>query len=156
DRVEKQPPASRPAALRDAAAGKLAGPELARAAEQLQQALSVAKKKETEPRDKQSLAGAPLPPLPADDPHPPTHRAAKAPLWPNRPSRSADAAPPAAGVGPEKASTTIDGHKKTVLRFDGKALLEAPGQVPPEGSLFVVYQVADTGKPGQRLVGWED
>jgi hypothetical protein len=43
-----------------------------------------------------------------------------------------------------------------VLRFDGRALLEAPRTVPPTGSLFVVFRSATTGAASQRLIGWED
>src|SRR5262249_13399206 len=58
--------------------------------------------------------------------------------------------------GPVKTTALIAGHKKTVLRFDGRALLEAPIQAPVTGSVFVVFKRAEKGSPGQRLIGWED
>src|SRR5262249_12132092 len=46
--------------------------------------------------------------------------------------------------------------KDWLVRFDGHSLLEAPGSVPPAGSLFVVYRNGDGAGGGQRLLGWED
>jgi tetratricopeptide (TPR) repeat protein len=43
-----------------------------------------------------------------------------------------------------------------LVRFDGHSLLEAPGSVPPAGSLFVVYRNGNGAGGGQRLLGWED
>jgi hypothetical protein len=159
-RVEKQPPADRPLALRDAAAGKLAGHELEEAAGQLQQSLAaLAKRNEddaTKPAAKLLLARAALLRYRADDPQLVTDSADRVTVWPSRFGPLGDATPLAAGVGPVKTTATIDGHTKTVLRFDGNALLEAPRRPPPAGSLFVVFQTAAKASPGRRLVGWED
>jgi WD40 repeat protein len=91
----------------------------------------------------------------ADDPDLLIDPVGRATRWPNRARPSADARPPAAARGPEKASAKINGRDRTVLRFDGTALLEAPGRPPPTGSLFAVFQNAKSGTAG-RLVGWED
>ena len=54
-RIEKQPSANRPAALRDASSGKLTGSDLQHSADQLQQALvALASRKETEAPEKQA------------------------------------------------------------------------------------------------------
>jgi hypothetical protein len=159
-RVEKQPPADRPLALRDAAAGKLAGHELEEAAGRLQQALAaLARRNEdeaTEPGAKRFLARAALLRYRADDPQLVTDSAGRVTVWLNRFGPLGDATPPPAGVGPVKTTATIDGHTRAVLRFDGNALLETPRRPPPAGSLFVVFQTAAKASPGRRLVGWED
>jgi hypothetical protein len=85
-----------------------------------------------------------------------TDSAGRVTLWPNRSALAADAQPIAPGVGPRKADVTINDHPRTVLRFDGRSLLEAPGQAPPAGTLSLVYQTAEGASGGQRLVGWED
>ncbi len=155
-RIEKQT-TRRPQALRDAATGKLAGAELVRSAEQLQQAIAVlVKRMEAEPPEKNVLARASLLSLRADDPDLVTDAKGRVTHWPNRSGLADDVKPPTAEGGPVKTSVTINGHAKQVLRFDGKSLLEAPGRVPSNGSLFVVYQSADKAGAGQRLVGWED
>jgi hypothetical protein len=150
DMVGKGPPAAWPAVLRDAAAGRLAGPDLEQSAQQLQQALAAAAP------TKQTLEGAVLIRLRADDTHLATDSAGRVTHLPNRCTLAADAVPPSLGGGPLKASSAINGHSKAVLRFDGNALLEVPRRAPPHGTLFVVYQTAAGGNPGQRLVGWED
>jgi hypothetical protein len=156
-RVEKQPPASRPAVLRDAAAGKLAGAALEQSARQLQQALAaLAKRREAEAPEQFALARAALYRFRADDPQLRTDTSNRVTLWPNRAGLPGDAKPPAPGAGPVKTSTTINGHNKTVLRFDGRSLLAAPGGAPPNGNLFLVFRTAETSSAGQRLVGWED
>jgi hypothetical protein len=158
-RVEKQPGAGRHPTLRDAAAGKLSGPELARAAEELQQALAArAVRKEADPTapEQQALARACLLRFRADDPYLVTDAGGRVALWPNRGSLPGDARPASPGAGPVKSSAAIAGHTKTVLRFDGRALLDAPRRAPPNGSLFVVFQTSGTASPGRRLVGWED
>ena len=78
-------------------------------------------------------------------------------FWPNRArsaARFATVAPEASG--PLKTNTTIGGRSRSVLRFSGKELLEVPQTVPPSGSLFLVFRVADKGTSGERLIGWED
>ncbi len=77
-------------------------------------------------------------------------------LWPNRSGLPADARPVDGAAGPIRTSAVINGQARTVLRFDGNALLELPRRVPSTGSLFVVFKLADKSGPGQRLLGWED
>ena len=156
-RVEKQSPRKYPTVLCDAAAGKLAGADLERAAYQLQQSLAaLAKRREAGPPEKQGRAYNSSLRFRADDPHLVTDTAGRVTLWPNEFSLPVDAKPAIPGGGPLKASAEIGGRARPVLRFDGKALLEIPGAAPPNGSLFVVYQSAKTAPAGQRLVGWED
>ncbi len=156
-RVEKQRPGIYPSFLQDAAAGRLTAAELDRAAKEIQQTfVALAAKRNAEPAEKRALARAALLRFRADDPQLVTDAAGRVTVWPNGASQPADAKPPAAVLGPLKASATINGHTKTVLRFDGHSLLEAPSRAPPSGSLLVVYQNADKGNAGQRLVGWED
>jgi hypothetical protein len=76
-------------------------------------------------------------------------------LWPNRADPAAHARPPSAGSGPIKTTASINRRTKTVLRFDGRSMLEAAGGATPVGTLFVVYRTADAGDTG-RLLGWED
>jgi hypothetical protein len=92
----------------------------------------------------------------ADDPLLRTNARGQVTFWPDRSSTPTDAAPAAGGNGPLKTSAKINGRERPVLRFLGGALLEARRTVPPSGSLFVVYNASPSGKPGQRLVGWED
>jgi hypothetical protein len=150
DTVSKGPPAAWPPVLRDAAAGKLAGPDLERSAQELQRALAAAAP------TKQTLDGAALVRLRADDPHLASDGTGRVTRWPNRCALAADATPPSPGGGPVKVSAAINGHTRPVLRFDGNALLEVPRQPPPNGTLFVVYRTASGGSAGQRLLGWED
>ena len=65
-------------------------------------------------------------------------------------------APDSAKASPVKTTVRIGEHSKTVLRFDGKSVLEAPRTAPPNGTLFVVYQPATLARSGERVVGWED
>src|SRR5262249_6224583 len=156
-RVEKQPPESIPVALRNAANGKLTGLALRDAADKLQQTLTAtAVRIENEPPEKQPLTRGALLRLRADDPQLATDSAGRVTLWPNRSRHSLVVRPPAREGGPVKTTALIAGHKKTVLRFDGRALLEAPIRAPVTGSVFVVFQRAEKGSPGQRLIGWED
>jgi mono/diheme cytochrome c family protein len=152
-RVEKQSGAGWQPTLRDAAAGKLSGPALARAAEGLQQALAArAARKETDT----ALARACLLRFRADDPYLVTDSGGRVALWPNRGSLPGDARPAGPDTGPVKTSAAIEGHAKPVLRFDGRALLEASRRAPSSGSLFIVFQTSGMASRGQRLVGWED
>jgi len=159
DAVEKQP-AGRHSTVCDAASGKLAGSALAQAAEKLQQALAAqAASLEAESArspEKQRLARACVLRFRADDPYLLTDSDSRVLLWPNRSGLPADARPSRRGIGPKKTNAAINGHTKTLLQFDGQSLLEAPRRVPPAGSLFVVFQSANTARPGQRLLGWED
>jgi hypothetical protein len=156
-RVEKRQLASEPAILRDAASGKLVGAELERSAGEFQKALAaVAARRDAEPPEKQALTRSLLFRFRADDPRILTDAAGHVTLWPNRAELAADAKQAAAGVSPVKTSASIGGQTKPVLQFDGKSLLEAAGMVPRNGSLFIVYKIAEMGSGGQRLLGWED
>ena len=159
-RVEAQPSIDRHPTLSGAANGALAGTKLEKAAVELQHELAaLAARKEkalaSSPLE-QDLAYNTLIRLRADDPYLVTDRDGRVTLWPNRSELPADAQPAKQGRGPLKASADINDHSRTVLRFDGVALLELPRKVPSTGSVFVVYRAADTGSPSQRLLGWED
>ena len=104
---------------------------------------------------KQSLARSALLHFRADDSHLVTDADGQVVLWPNRAGLPSDARRANSGVGPSKLNVAINGHTKTVLRFDGRSWLEAPRRVPSIGTVFLVYQTAKMGKPGQRLLGWE-
>lgn len=160
DKVEKQPRVGRHPTLIDAAAGKLAGPALERSSKELQLALAaLVAKREAEAAASppaQALTRACLLYLRADDPDLLTDAVGRVTLWPNRSALPADAKPRTPAGGPVRTAAAIDGHAKTVLRFDGRSVLEVPRQVPPIGSLFAVYQTAKTASLGQRLLGWED
>lgn len=156
-RIEKQAASRRPPTLHDAATGKLAGDELKQAVDQLQRAIAVlAKRKDTEPPEKDALARASLLRLRADDPDLVKDASGRVTNLPNRSGLADDAKPPTPDGGPLKTRATINGHTKQVLRFDGRALLEAPGRVPANGSIFIVFQNSDKASAGARLVGWED
>jgi Protein of unknown function (DUF1553)/Protein of unknown function (DUF1549)/Planctomycete cytochrome C/Concanavalin A-like lectin/glucanases superfamily len=159
-RVANEPLVRRHATVRDAAAGSLTGSRLESEAAALQATLkSLAAKKEKDSGDSAtdgSLARACLIRMRGDDPQLVSDKSGRVVLWPNRASLPGDARPVNAVVGPEQTSATINGHARNVLRFDGQALLELPRRVPNSGSLFVVFKVADTAVPGQRLLGWED
>src|SRR5262249_44459255 len=109
DRVEKEPSAGCHPTVRDAAAGRLSGAALERAAEELRRAWGV----------RPGRAPAPRPPardavalLRADAPRLATDAAGRVTLWPNRADLPADARPPAGSAGPTKASAAINGHSK--------------------------------------------
>jgi hypothetical protein len=155
-RVGERPRARRPALVIDAAAGKLAGAALERPAAELQQALAALARRPEDLPEKPSLTRAAVLRLRADDPDLRTDSAGRVALWPNCAGTFPDAKPAAPDTGPVRAGATINGHPKTVLRFDGTALVEVPGRAPPRGSLFVVFRNASTARAGQRLVGWED
>ena len=159
-RIAKQAPAGLHPTLRDAANGKLAGPALARAADELQHSLAALSTRQVAESartpEEASLANACVLRFRADDPHLLTDSDSRVLLWPNRSGLPSDARPAGPGTGPVKTTATINGHTKAVLRFDGHSLLESPRTVPPNGSLFVVFQVAKTAAASQRLLGWED
>jgi hypothetical protein len=95
--------------------------------------------------------------LQASDAHPAGAGEGRIRFWPNRGHSQVKFASAASeAAGPLKTNVTIAGRRRAVLRFTGKELLEVPLPVPPAGSLFVVYRVADTSASGQRLIGWED
>ncbi len=157
DRVEMATPGTRPEYLHDAAAGKLTGTALDCAAKKMQKAFAdLSAKRGAEPPEKRALAASLLLSFQAGDPQLITDSAGQVMIWPNRASPLADAKAPSQASGPFKASAAINGHTKSVLRFDGRSLLEAPGHIPPSGNLFVVYRTDEKGNSGQRLIGWED
>jgi hypothetical protein len=159
-RLETQSISALPSGVRDALAGKLTDVELARTATEFQKCLvELAKRneeEETRAPEKISLARATLFSFRADDPSLQTDSNGKVALWPNRARLPGDARPVKANSGPTKTSAIINGRSKSVLRFDGKSLLEAPRRAPPSGSLVVVFKNAEKAPAGQRLVGWED
>jgi hypothetical protein len=160
DRIEKNSKKDYPTALREAAAGKLSGSDLEKAAAVFQEAFAAqAKREEAEAAqspEKQTLARTALLHFRADDPQLATDAMGRVTLWPNRSGFSGDASPPVLRKAPIKTTTNIDAHTKPVLRFDGQSVLEAQRQVPPVGTLFIVFQTAATARSGERIVGWED
>jgi hypothetical protein len=146
--------------LAQAAAGNLDRAALERSVRHLEEALTAAaaRKKRIAAKSplQQALANALVLHLRADDPHLLTDAQGHATLWPDRADGLADAAPVSHTPGPVKATAKINGRARPVLRFDGKALLEARRTVPPVGSLLVVCRVSGAGTAGQRLLGWED
>jgi hypothetical protein len=160
DRIEKNQTADYPLALREVAAGKLSGSGLEKAAVEFQESFAAqAKLEEAEAvrsPGKQTLARAVLLHFQADDTRLVTDATGRITLWPNRSGFSGDATPPVPKNAPIKTTAMIDGNKKTVVRFDGQSILEAQRQVPPVGTLFIVFQTAATARSGERIVGWED
>jgi hypothetical protein len=153
DRIEKQT-ANYPQLIRELASGKLSDADLERAATSVQQTLSTQAKHEQ--KQVAERPGGALVHFRADDPGLTTDANGKVTLWPNRAGFSGDAAPPNPANSPIKTSTKIGDHTKIVLRFDGQSVLEAPYQVPPSGTLFVVFQSGPSARDGERIVGWED
>jgi Protein of unknown function (DUF1553)/Protein of unknown function (DUF1549)/Planctomycete cytochrome C/Concanavalin A-like lectin/glucanases superfamily len=160
NRVAAQHSIARHATLRDAAAGTLAGARLEKSASALAKdlaTLDALKEKERAHASKEnSSAKSCLIRLRADDPHLLTDGEGRVLIWPNRAGLPADARPIGSSRGPVKTSTAWGGHTRTVLRFDGEALLAFPRRVPSTGSLFVIFRTSDKAMPGQRLLGWED
>jgi len=152
DRVEKEP-SGYPRTLGDLAGCRLTGEALTKAVMAFQR--SMAEQARYYEPAKHSLELAALFQFRADDPKLATDDMSKVTSWPNRAGRSA-AVPPIAKNAPTKATAMIGDHAKTVIRFDGQSLLEAPRTVPPVGTLFIVYQHASTAVIGERVVGWED
>ncbi len=160
DRIEKHPLADYPSPLREAAEGKRSGPELEKAATALQETLAAqAKRDEAEAvgsPEKYTLTRALLLHFRADDSRLVTDAAGRVVLWPNRSGFSGDATSPVPRNAPLRTTAKIDGHTKSVVRFDGQSVLDAQRPVPPVGTLFVVFQTATTARSGERIVGWED
>jgi hypothetical protein len=159
-RVEHLPATARPPILADVAAGKLAEDALARSAGELQQAVSA-----FAARKNAVTAGVPDQPdlkhtlllhFRADDPQIHTDAGGRVSLWPNRANLAAGAKQESGANGPSQTSASINGHAKTVLRFDGSSIMSAPRRVPPIGSLVAIFRIAADASPGQRLLGWED
>jgi len=95
--------------------------------------------------------------LQASDAHPTSSGEGRVTWWPNHsrsPVKFAAVAAPARG--PLKTNLKVGGRSRPVLRFTGNEGLEAPLTVPPAGSLFAVFRIADASTSGQRLIGWED
>jgi hypothetical protein len=95
--------------------------------------------------------------LQANDPRLLTSSDGRITFWPNHARstvRFATVAPNA--TGPLKTNITLGGRSRAVLRFAGNDVLEVPQPVPPAGSLFLVFRVADASASGQRLIGCED
>ena len=160
ERVAAQPLIARHATIRDAAAGTLAGKQLEKSAIALAQDLASLDAQEAKNRgtlpNENSVASSCLIRLRADDPQLLTDGEGRVLIWPNRAGLPADARPLSSSRGPLKTITEMSGQARTVLRFDGEALLAFPRRVPSTGSLFVVFRGSDKGRPGQRLLGWED
>jgi hypothetical protein len=157
DRVEKHPKLDYPPSLRDFATNSPAGLAQAKAA-----ALQLALTKELK-RAEQELARAPervalsrslLLHFRADDPRIATDDAGRITSWPNACGFSGDATPLASQRAPVRTATKIGEYLKSVVRFDGQALLAADRPVPATGSLLAVFRPG--AGPGERLVGWED
>ena len=157
-RVESQPLVPRHPTLRDASAGRLRGADLERSAEALQAAIAEwdAKAETAGSGAEASLARSALIHFRADDPQLITDAGGRVTLWPNRSDLPFDAKPVAPGGGPAKVEVMIDGHAKSVLRFDGQSMMEARRRAPPTGSLFVVFRTSEMATANQRLLGWED
>ncbi|MGP0062198.1 MAG: DUF1553 domain-containing protein [Isosphaeraceae bacterium] len=153
--IAKRPTAGHHQTLHDAALGTLAGPALAKASDDLQQGLATLARRQLAGSE-QSLADACVLRFRADDPRLRVDSESRVLLWPNRSGLPSDGRPSGHGNGPIKVTATINGHVKSVLRFDGRAVLEAPRTVPPTGSLFVVFQADQKAAASQRLLGWED
>ncbi|HEV3343823.1 MAG TPA: DUF1553 domain-containing protein, partial [Pirellulales bacterium] len=104
----------------------------------------------------QELAEAELLALRADDPRLVLGADGQVMVWPDRAGVADDATVLADQAGPRLATTTIGGHSRPVLRFQGQESLESPCTVPAVGALFVVFRPDASAEGGQRLVGWED
>ncbi|MHC5537341.1 DUF1553 domain-containing protein [Singulisphaera rosea] len=153
-RVKSQTGIPRHATLKAAAAGKLSGAELERSASELQAAIISHSKALTTANS--SLSTSLLIHLRADDPYLVTDTQGHVTLWPNHSTLLADAKVVGRELGPSKVEVAIHGNTKTVLRFDGRSMMESPRRAPPVGSLFAVFRGAKSGSATQRLVGWED
>ncbi len=160
DKVAAQTTIDRHTTLREAALGTLTGAKLADAALSLQRGLAalIARKEQEAAASPatRDLARASLIRLRADDPYLITDADGRALIWPNRAGLSADAKSANLAPGPMKTPVETNEKKRTVLRFDGQALLEVPRRATANGTLFVVFRPADVPNPGQRLLGWED
>ena len=159
-RVAAQPTIDRHQTVRDAAAGTLSASRLTEQAAALGRELAA-----LAARQAKGLASAPgesslheacLIRLRADDRQLLADGSGRVLMWPNRGSLPSDARPQSPGLGPLKASASINGHDRAVLKFDGESLLTFPRRVPGVGSLFVVFRLDAAARSGGRLLGWED
>lgn len=92
----------------------------------------------------------------ADDRRMVTNDARQVTLLPNRGRALTNATAVSDVASPASTAVIVNGTERTVLRFSGNELLQAPGTVPGTGSLFVVFRPDPAGPPEQRLIGWED
>ena len=159
-RIAAQPSIERHKLLRDAAAGTVWGSRLEERAANLERELAT-----VAARRSKSVASAPgdlslehacLIRLRADDSHMLADQGGRVMVWPNRGRLPEAARPPSLARGPVKTTATINGYDRPVLKFDGESLLAFPRQVPPTGSLVVIYRMDSRARSTQRLVGWED
>ncbi len=160
DRVAGQPSIDRHKLVRDAAAGTVRGSRLKEPAAILERelaALATRRSKDVASSpDDSSLEHACLIRLRADDAHLLADGGGRVLVWPNRGSLPADARPQSPARGPLKTTASINGHDRAVLKFDGESLLAFPRQVPPKGSLLVIYRMDARARSAERLLGWED
>jgi hypothetical protein len=159
-RVAAQPTIDRPKTIRDAAAGTLTGSRLEAAAATLERDLTALATRQAKDRalapSGSSLQNSCLIRLRADDVHLLADGDGRVMVWPNRASLPSDARPVSPARGPLNTHVSINGHSRSVLKFDGQSLLAFPRPVPRAGSLFVVFRASDTARSGHRLLGWED
>ena len=160
DRIAKHPKVDYPPALREFATNQQAGPAREKAAAALQltlaQQLKRAEDNLARSSDRDVVRRSLLLHFRADDPRITTDETGQLTHWPNACGFSGDAVPPVTRHAPLSTTTKIGDHIKTVVRFDGQAVLAADRPVPPAGSLFVVFRLADQARAGERIVGWED
>lgn len=161
ERCAKQPRADDLPQLRAIALGQSSETEVTQAAKAIQEALASRIRRVRDEAAKmtpqeRALDEAEILTLRADDPAIRTGAGGRVTFWPNRTGLSGDAATSGPAPGPVIKSAQIGGQVKTVLQFDGQASLAAPGSVPATGSLFLVYRLSPSARPGERLIGWED
>jgi hypothetical protein len=121
--------------------------------------LAIARRRQTtnvEDPTAQILAESEILRFQADDPRIQTNDAGQVTVWPDHGGLSQDASPVSGTPGPTLAACSDHGQSRTVLRFDGHQMLQAPHGVPSVGSLFIVFRPAQQAPSGQRLIGWED
>ncbi|MDG3006637.1 PSD1 and planctomycete cytochrome C domain-containing protein [Paludisphaera mucosa] len=153
NRVAAEPSVPRHAAIMKAATGRLTGAALERAADELQAAVIV---REGAAGVKSPLDESSLVQLRADDPYLVVDERGRVTVWPNHSGLPADARAVGPDEVPSRVEVAIDGQTRTILRFDGRAMLEVSRPAPSTGSLFIVFRNAETAMANQRLVGWED
>ena len=159
-RVADQPSIARHPTLREAAAGTLAGSRLEKSAAKLAEELALLRARTEKERagaaKENSVADSCLIRLRADDPYLVADQESRVLVWPNRAGSPGDARPISPARGPVRTNIEIGGRARTVVQFDGEALLAFPRRVPSTGSLLAIFRTSEKARPGQRLVGWED
>ncbi len=93
--------------------------------------------------------------LRADDPYIEFNGERQITRWPNRATIAEDAVPSEKTTAPYVESVDIHGAARSILRFDGSALLKLAQNLPTTGTLVALFRPAP-GAAGTRLVGWED